>query len=47
MDSWERQPRAARRYWAMRDAAARDPALASDPRLQRLLAATTPAPEFR
>ena len=47
MDSWEIQPRSAVRYWVMRDAAVRDPALASDPRFQRLLAATAPPPEFR
>ena len=47
MDCWERQPRSAKRYWTMRDAAARDPALAADPRFQHLLAATTPPPEFR
>jgi TolB-like protein len=47
MDCWERQPRSAKRYWNMRDAAARDPVLASDPRFQRLLAATTPPSEFR
>jgi tetratricopeptide (TPR) repeat protein len=47
MDNWELQPPSARRYWTMRDAAARDPAFASDPRFQRLLAATTPPPEFR
>jgi hypothetical protein len=47
MDCWERQPPSAKRYWNMRDAAARDPALASDPRFRRLLAATTPPPEFR
>ena len=47
MDSWERQPRAAKRYWNMRDAAARDPVLANDPRFQHLLAASAPPPEFR
>lgn len=47
MDCWEHQPASAKRYWNMRDAAARDPALASDPRFQRLLAATTPPSEFR
>jgi TolB-like protein len=47
MDCWERQPRSAKRYWNMRDAAARDPALASEPRFQRLLAATAPPSEFR
>jgi hypothetical protein len=35
------------RYWDTRDAAVRDPVLASDPRFQRLLAATAPPPEFR
>jgi TolB-like protein/tetratricopeptide (TPR) repeat protein len=47
MDCWERQPRSAKRYWNMRDAAARDPVLAGDPRFQRLLAATAPPPEYR
>ena len=47
MDCWERQPPSVKRYWTMRDAAARDTALASDSRFQRLLAATTPPSEFR
>jgi TolB-like protein len=47
MDSWERQPRSAKRYWIMRDAASRDPLLAADPRFQRLLAATVPPPGYR
>jgi adenylate cyclase len=47
MDNWELRPPSAMRYWTMRDAAARDPLLAADPRFQRLLAATAPPPEFR
>jgi len=47
MNSWERQPPSVKRYWIMRDAAARDPVLASDARFQQLLAATTPPSEFR
>jgi hypothetical protein len=47
MDDWEHQRPAVKRYWIMREAAARDTVLANDPRFQRLLAATTPPPEFR
>src|SRR5262249_29499536 len=47
MDSWEAQPRSAKRYWVMLDAAAKDTTLARDSRFQRLLTATAPPPAWR